>query len=64
MGRARYPAFFRDAARLETQAVELHVYANQAVPGLLRTEEYGILRAEALTPRESPAFIEKLLGER
>jgi hypothetical protein len=27
-------------------------------------EQYGILRAEALTPRESLAFIEKLLGER
>ena len=27
-------------------------------------EQYGILRAQALTPRESLAFIEKLLGER
>ncbi|MEU8351933.1 XRE family transcriptional regulator, partial [Streptomyces sp. NPDC048845] len=24
---------------------------------------YGVLRAQALTPRESLAFIEKLLGE-
>lgn len=24
---------------------------------------YGVLRAQALTPRESPAFIERLLGE-
>jgi len=39
--RAQYPAFFRDAARLEAEAVELHVYANQAVPGLLQTEEYA-----------------------
>jgi hypothetical protein len=49
VGRARYPAFFRDAAKLEAEAVELHVYANQAVPGLLQTEEYaravfGVLR--------------------
>ncbi|GAA1045361.1 hypothetical protein GCM10009566_71560 [Streptomyces murinus] len=26
-------------------------------------EQYGILRAQALPPRESPAFVEKLLGE-
>nr|WP_325100071.1 helix-turn-helix transcriptional regulator [Streptomyces sp. GMY02] len=41
VARAQYPAFFRDAARLEAEAVELHVYANQAVPGLLQTEEYA-----------------------
>ncbi|MYS26816.1 helix-turn-helix domain-containing protein [Streptomyces sp. SID7804] len=41
VARAQYPAFFRDAARLETQAVVLHVYANQAVPGLLQTEDYA-----------------------
>ncbi|MFJ3170785.1 helix-turn-helix domain-containing protein [Streptomyces roseus] len=39
--RAQFPAFFRDAARLEAQAVELHVYATKAVPGLLQTEEYA-----------------------
>ncbi|MFE7235259.1 Scr1 family TA system antitoxin-like transcriptional regulator [Streptomyces sp. NPDC001231] len=49
VARARYPAFFRDAAKLEAEAVELHVYANQAVPGLLQTERYaravfGVLR--------------------
>ncbi|MCZ9346855.1 helix-turn-helix domain-containing protein, partial [Streptomyces sp. TRM76130] len=49
MARARYPSFFRDAAQLEAEAVELHVYANQAVPGLLQTEAYaravfGVLR--------------------
>ncbi len=27
-------------------------------------EQYGILRAQALTPRESLAFVEQLLGER
>ncbi|GHJ31394.1 transcriptional regulator [Streptomyces hygroscopicus subsp. sporocinereus] len=41
VAKAQYPAFFRDAARLEAEAVELHVYANQAVPGLLQTEEYA-----------------------
>jgi transcriptional regulator with XRE-family HTH domain len=41
VARAQYPAFFRDAARLEAEAVELHVYATKAVPGLLQTEEYA-----------------------
>lgn len=41
VARAQFPAFFRDAARLEAEAVELHVYANQAVPGLLQTKEYA-----------------------
>ncbi|MCC9308398.1 helix-turn-helix domain-containing protein [Kitasatospora sp. RB6PN24] len=41
VARARYPAFFRDAARLEAEAVELHVYATQAMPGLLQSEDYA-----------------------
>lgn len=41
VARAQYPAFFRDTARWEAEAVERHVYANQAVPGLLQTEEYA-----------------------
>ena len=40
VARAQYPAFFRDAARLEAEAVELWVYGTHAVPGLLQTEEY------------------------
>ncbi|MFE1050583.1 helix-turn-helix domain-containing protein [Streptomyces olivaceus] len=41
VARAQFPAFFRDAARLEGEAVELHVYAMYAVPGLLQTEDYA-----------------------
>jgi transcriptional regulator with XRE-family HTH domain len=41
VARAQFPAFFRDAARLEGEAVELHVYAMYAMPGLLQTEEYA-----------------------
>jgi transcriptional regulator with XRE-family HTH domain len=41
VGRAQYPAFFRDAARLERRAAALHVFATKAVPGLLQTEEYA-----------------------
>ncbi|GAA2924297.1 helix-turn-helix domain-containing protein [Kitasatospora cinereorecta] len=41
LARSQYPAFFRDMARLEAEAVTLHVYATLAVPGLLQTEEYS-----------------------
>ncbi|MFB7558212.1 helix-turn-helix domain-containing protein [Streptomyces brevispora] len=41
VARAQYPAFFRDAARLEAGAVGLCVYGLYAVPGLLQTAEYA-----------------------
>ncbi|MFD7164057.1 helix-turn-helix domain-containing protein [Streptomyces violascens] len=41
MERAQFPAFFQDAAVLEKTAVALHVFAVQAVPGLLQTEDYA-----------------------
>ncbi|MFI8871141.1 helix-turn-helix domain-containing protein [Streptomyces sp. NPDC053707] len=40
LARSQYPAFFRDMARLEAEALELFLYAVSAVPGLLQTEEY------------------------
>jgi transcriptional regulator with XRE-family HTH domain len=40
VGRAQYPAFFRDMARLEAEAVELCAYDTLVVNGLLQTEEY------------------------
>ncbi|MGW3495508.1 helix-turn-helix domain-containing protein [Streptomyces sp. NPDC001020] len=39
--RAQYPPFFRDAAKLEKEAVEWHVYDTLVVNGLLQTEEYA-----------------------
>ncbi|RLL70163.1 helix-turn-helix transcriptional regulator [Streptomyces sp. Z26] len=60
VARAQYPAFFRDAARLEAQAVELHVYATQAVPGLLQTEEY----ARAVFEMRRPLLDEETIEQR
>ncbi|MFD5076727.1 helix-turn-helix domain-containing protein [Streptomyces sp. NPDC058371] len=40
VARAQYPPFFRDAARLEAEAVELCAYDTHVVKGLLQTEEY------------------------
>ncbi|MFD0318394.1 helix-turn-helix domain-containing protein [Streptomyces flavalbus] len=59
VARAQYPAFFRDAARLESEAVELHVYANQAVPGLLQTEEYARAVFMMMRPPMSDELIEQ-----
>ncbi|SFY01604.1 helix-turn-helix domain-containing protein [Streptomyces atratus] len=60
VARAQYPAFFRDAARLEAEAVELHLYAVQAVPGLLQTEEY----MRALLTRRRPLLDDETIEQR
>ncbi|MBA9048444.1 MULTISPECIES: helix-turn-helix domain-containing protein [Streptomyces] len=41
MERAQYPATFQDAAKLEREAVGLHVYDALVFNGLLQTEEYA-----------------------
>ncbi|MFF9407574.1 helix-turn-helix domain-containing protein [Streptomyces anandii] len=64
VARAQYPAFFRDAARLEAEAVELHVYANQAVPGLLQTEEYARAIFLMMRPPMHDELIEQRVGAR
>ncbi len=60
VARAQYPAFFRDAAKLESEAVELHVYATKAVPGLLQTEEY----ARAVFTMSRPLLPEETVEQR
>ncbi|MFF9687520.1 helix-turn-helix domain-containing protein [Streptomyces sp. NPDC014623] len=40
LARSQYPAFFRDMARLEAEAVELCAFDSHIVNGLLQTEEY------------------------
>ncbi|MGH3325776.1 MAG: helix-turn-helix domain-containing protein [Streptomyces sp.] len=64
VARAQYPAFFRDAARLEAQAVELHVYATQAVPGLLQTEEYARAVFEMWRPLLDEETVEQRVAAR
>ncbi|MFI2640618.1 helix-turn-helix domain-containing protein [Streptomyces sp. NPDC018610] len=64
VARAQYPAFFRDAARLEAEAVELHVYANQAVPGLLQTEEYARAVFMMMRPPMDDELIEQRVSAR
>ncbi|MGA5875961.1 helix-turn-helix domain-containing protein [Streptomyces cellulosae] len=64
VARARYPAFFRDAAKLEEEAVELHVYASKAVPGLLQTEEYARAVCEMWLPLLDPETVNQRVGSR
>ncbi|MCP9956390.1 helix-turn-helix domain-containing protein [Streptomyces sudanensis] len=58
--RVRHPEWFRDYARLEAEAVELHYFANQAVPGLFQTREY----ARAVFAGRQPFFDEETIEER
>ncbi|MEU3618419.1 helix-turn-helix transcriptional regulator [Streptomyces sp. NPDC006872] len=60
VARAQYPAFFRDAAKLEAEALVLHVYATQAVPGLLQSEEY----ARAVFAMWRPELDEEVVEQR
>ncbi|GKQ34112.1 transcriptional regulator [Streptomyces sp. A012304] len=60
VARAQYPAFFRDAARLEAEAVELHAYDTHVVKGLLQTEEY----MRALLRMRRPLLTEEVIEQR
>ncbi|MEU5996233.1 helix-turn-helix transcriptional regulator [Streptomyces sp. NPDC047197] len=64
VARARYPEFFRDAAKLETEAVELHVYASKAVPGLLQTAEYARAVCEMWLPLLDAETVDHRVGSR
>lgn len=59
VGRARFPVFFQDAARLEAKASALNVYAVYAVPGLLQTESY----ARAVFHMERPLLSDEVIEE-
>ncbi|MFJ9700585.1 helix-turn-helix domain-containing protein [Streptomyces fradiae] len=60
VARVRYPSFFRDAARVEAQAVELHFYDTHVVNGLFQTEEY----ARAVFGMRRPLLDEETIEQR
>jgi hypothetical protein len=64
VGRAQYPAFFRDMARLEAEAVTLHVYGALAVPGLLQTEDYARAVFTMRRPLLDEETVEQRIGAR
>ncbi|PAZ09780.1 transcriptional regulator [Streptomyces sp. SA15] len=58
--RVRHPAWFRDYARLEREAVEINFYNNHDVPGLLQTER----RTRALYEMRKPLLDEETIEQR
>ncbi|MFI6728098.1 helix-turn-helix domain-containing protein [Streptomyces sp. R-74717] len=58
--RTRHPDWFRDYARVEADAVALHIYSTQAVPGLLQTEDY----ARAVFTQRRPLLDEQTIEKR
>ncbi len=60
VARAQFPAFFQDAARLEAEAVELHVYDTHLINGLLQTEEH----ARAVFAMRRPLLAEETIEQR
>lgn len=64
VARAQYPAFFRDAAKLEAEAIELHVYDTQLINGLLQTKEYARAVFEMWQPLLDEEVIEQRVAAR
>ncbi|TGN72154.1 XRE family transcriptional regulator [Streptomyces bauhiniae] len=64
MEKAQYPAFFRDAARLEKEAVGWHVYDALLINGLLQTEDYARTVFTMRRPLLDEATIEQRVAAR
>ncbi|WP_367044163.1 helix-turn-helix transcriptional regulator [Streptomyces sp. Je 1-332] len=62
--RTRHPEWYRGYASLEAQAVQLYVYTNQSVPGLLQTEAYAHSMFTQWKPLLSEETIEKRVADR
>ncbi|MGW1978768.1 helix-turn-helix domain-containing protein [Streptomyces sp. NPDC001889] len=62
--RKRHPDWFRDFADAEAQALAIHDYSVQAIPGLLQTEEYARAVFTHWRPLLSEEIIEKRVADR
>jgi transcriptional regulator with XRE-family HTH domain len=62
--RTRHPEWYRSYAALEAEAVELHFYANQGVPGLLQTADYARAVFSQRRPLLTEETIEKRIADR
>ncbi|MBA5221196.1 MULTISPECIES: helix-turn-helix domain-containing protein [Streptomyces] len=60
VAQAQYPAFFRSAAKLEAEAVELQSYDTHMVKGLLQTESH----TRALLRMRRPLLADEVIEER
>ncbi|QEU94081.1 helix-turn-helix domain-containing protein [Streptomyces kanamyceticus] len=64
MREARYPKRARDLAKLEAQAVEIGLYSNHNIHGLLQTEEHMRALFEMRRPSYSPDQVERFVAAR
>ncbi|NUK70341.1 helix-turn-helix domain-containing protein [Streptomyces lunaelactis] len=62
--RVRHPAWFRDYARLEREAVEISFFSTLTVPGLLQTEAYARTTFMVRQPLLDEATIEQRVAAR
>ncbi|MFK0119440.1 Scr1 family TA system antitoxin-like transcriptional regulator [Streptomyces sp. NPDC090994] len=62
--RVRHPAWFKDYARIEREAVEINFYNNHDVPGLLQTERRIRALYEMRKPLLDDATIEQRVASR
>jgi transcriptional regulator with XRE-family HTH domain len=62
--RTRHPEWYRSYAALEAEALELHFYANQGVPGLLQNEDYARAVFSQRRPLLDEQTIEKRIADR
>lgn len=62
--RVRHPAWFRDYARMEAEAVEISFYSTLTVPGLLQTEQYARAIFTAYQPLLAEATIDQRIAAR
>ncbi|MFI8425904.1 Scr1 family TA system antitoxin-like transcriptional regulator [Streptomyces sp. NPDC085479] len=62
--RTRHPDWFRSFAAAEAEAVALHYFAPQAVPGILQTQGYAEAVFRHRRPLYDEATVEKRLADR
>ncbi|MFC8536312.1 Scr1 family TA system antitoxin-like transcriptional regulator [Streptomyces sp. NPDC057249] len=60
----RFPLFVQDYVEHEQEAVSLHSYQNQVVPGLLQTEDYARAVFKSLYPPLEPEEVEERVKNR
>ncbi|MFI1866222.1 helix-turn-helix domain-containing protein [Streptomyces jumonjinensis] len=64
MAEARYPKKVRELAKMEAQSVELALYNNHNIHGLLQTEEYARALFEMRRPAYSPDDVARMVAAR
>ncbi|MFE2555103.1 helix-turn-helix domain-containing protein [Streptomyces sp. NPDC059352] len=62
--RVRHPEWFQDFAKAEAEAVALHYYAVQAVPGILQTPAYARSLFQHRRPMLDEETVEKRVADR